>query len=119
VKQDRPLSQPERDLLAHLLGLSPATQAYLDQLDRVRVTGRCDCGCPSIGLAVVGAQRAPGSLSSPVVDAEAESPAGEAVGVLVFAADGQLTQLEVYSFSGEACTLPTVDGIGWVAPPVA
>jgi hypothetical protein len=34
----------------------------------------------------------------------------------VFAADGQLTQLEVYSMGGNACSLPEPSGVAWVAP---
>ena len=117
MKQDRPLGARERALLADLLARDASTSPYLAQLDRLRVVARCDCGCPSVEFALPGTPRAADSLAAPVVDAEARTPEGEPVGILVFAADGQLTQLEVYSFSGEACSLPEPAGVGWIAPP--
>ena len=116
MKQDRPLSTAERALLADLLARDASTAAFVAQLDALRVYARCDCGCPSVEFRLPGRPRGSGSLSVPVVDAEARTPEGEAVGVLVFAADGQLTQLEVYSMSGAACSLPEPSGVDWVAP---
>jgi hypothetical protein len=119
MKQDRPLTTPERDLLVHLLSLDPSTAPYCAQLDGVRVVSQCDCGCASIDLAVRGATRGPNSVAVPLVDAEARTPDGDGLGVLVFAADGYLTQLEVYAMGGDAASLPTPDALTWVAPPAA
>jgi hypothetical protein len=58
------------------------------------VVGRCHCGCPSIDLAATG----PPSDGRPVplVLADAESPEGIQVGVILWARDGRLSGLEVH-----------------------
>ena len=119
IRQHRPLAAAERDLLAHILGRSGDAAGLLAQLDTARVVGRCECGCPTVDLAV-GEPFAPDAPPSQLVaDAAGRSPEGVDVEVLVFARDGRLSCLEVYAPAGEAAfSLPTPEGITWIAPPV-
>jgi len=80
----------------------PGRDELLDQVPAVRVVGRCDCGCATVDLAI---DRSPAEEAVPkpipteaaVLD-ETEEEIG---GVLLFAKDGCLNQLEVYSFEEE------------------
>ena len=94
----RPLSDDERRLIRALLPTTggDVEEELLHGLDRVEVVGQCGCGCPSIDLAVKGAPHQPGAGSRMVARAEARTPAGVPVGVILWAANGSLTGLEVH-----------------------
>jgi hypothetical protein len=114
ISDVRPLSADERALLEWLLrhGI-PAAEQYLDQLDRVTVVSRCSCGCPTIDLAVDG-NTAPMSAGSDILaDFEARPPEGGLIGILLHVRIGLLSELEVYSISGEQqpTSLPRIQDI--------
>ncbi len=110
----RPLREDERALLEWLLRHgSPSAERYLDQLDKVTVVSRCSCGCPTIDLAVDG-KTAPMSAGSDILaDFEARSPEGGLIGILLHVRNGLLSELEVYSISGEQqpASLPRTEDI--------
>ena len=94
IAEDRPLSEPERTLITWLLEHgSEESQTYVPQLDEVRVVSRCGCGCPSIDFLE------PGSTQSrTVADFVGVTPEGLDVGIMLRAAEGKLSYLEVYCY---------------------
>ena len=83
---------------------------YLGQLPRVQVVGGCCCGCPSIDLAV-GDKSREGSVA-PVIVADAESPEGVPVGVILWARGGALSGLEVHPWNGsDTIRIPAVESL--------
>ena len=94
----RPLTPGELALLDWLLehGL-PEAKTFAPQLEKLRATRWCDCGCPSIALHVdEGSPLGTGS-SSVIADVDGRTPEGKKIGVLLFQRDGKLSILEVYS----------------------
>ena len=91
----RPLTIDERALIEALLGgLRSGVGRYIDQLEEIVVVGRCRCGCPSINFATAGS--APEGRPVPLVLADAESPEGIQVGVILWVRNGRLSGLEVH-----------------------
>ncbi len=105
----RALSEDELELIEALLGAAGARGGrYLGQVARVRVVGGCGCGCPSIDLELESGPRegAPNAL----VVADAESPEGVPVGVILWARGGALSGLEVHPWNGtDVIRLPRPD----------
>ena len=97
----RALTVDEHDLIEAMLGaLRSGVGRYINQLESAEVVGGCRCGCPSINLAV--GSDADGDLPTPVVLADAESPEGVLVGVILWARGGFLSGLEVHPWDGAA-----------------
>jgi len=96
----RPMADEERDLIEALLGAAGASAGrYLDQVERLEVVGVCGCGCPSIDLTSPAGGR--DGRSSPLVLADAESPEGTPVGVILWVCGGALSGLEVHPWDGQ------------------
>jgi hypothetical protein len=95
----RPLELGERELIEALLGgMRSGAPRFLGQLESVAVVGRCRCGCPSIDLQV--GPSASVDAPRPVLLADAESPEGVPVGVILWARGGALSGLEVHPWDG-------------------
>jgi hypothetical protein len=95
----RPIADEERDLIEALLGAAGAGAVrFLGQLEKLHVVGPCGCGCPSIDLSTADGDRR--SRPSPLILADAESPDGTPVGVILWVADGMLSGLEVHGWDG-------------------
>jgi hypothetical protein len=95
----RPLSEGEHDLIEALLGaLRSGVGRYIGQLESVEVVGGCGCGCPSIDLKLdaKGSDGPP----KPLILADAESPEGVPVGVILWSRGGRLSGLEVHPWDG-------------------
>lgn len=108
---NRTLNDEERNLLVHVLRHGGGSaQSFLGQLEFVRVTGRCDCGCPTINLLVDRAAKTGNAESRIIVDLVGNLPDGRDIGLLVFADDGYLSCLEIYIFDhkGEPFPLPVI-----------
>jgi hypothetical protein len=94
----RPLTTEELALLNWLLehGL-PGAKTFAPQVEKIRATPWCDCGCPSISLHVE--NEAPsGTCSFRVIsDVLAKTPEGKKMGILLFQDQGKLSILEMYS----------------------
>lgn len=95
----RPLTADEHDLIEAMLGgVRSGVSRYFGQLESAEVVGGCGCGCPSINLLV--ASDAVKAAPSPVLLADAESPGGVPVGVILWARGGCLSGLEVHPWDG-------------------
>jgi hypothetical protein len=95
----RPLTHDEHDLIEALLGaVRSGVSRYIAQLESLEVVGGCRCGCPSIDLEVASA--GPGGMPTPVILADAESPEGVPVGVILWERGGRLSALEVHPWDG-------------------
>jgi len=95
----RPPSEAELELIEALLGAAGARGGrYLSQVARVRVVGGCGCGCPSIDLELEGGPR--DGAPSALVVADAESPGGVPLGVILWVRGGALSGLEVHPWNG-------------------
>jgi hypothetical protein len=93
----RPLTPEELELLNWLIehGLSEA-KTFAPQVEKIRATPWCDCGCPSISLHVDN-DAPPGRCSNNVIsDFVGMTPEGKKVGLLLFQKDGKLDLLEEY-----------------------
>jgi hypothetical protein len=93
----RPLSSDELAILTWVLehGL-PEARTFFPQVEGIRASKWCDCGCPSIHLHVrdeapIGI--CPFTLISDVLGKTIED---KRVGILLFQKDGRLSSLEVY-----------------------
>ncbi|WP_405647881.1 hypothetical protein [Streptomyces sp. NBC_00019] len=87
-------------LRALLAGSDAVSGALLAQVPHTRVVGRCRCGCATVDLEVDRTVVAPApSHDNPAVDAGYTAP--HSAGVMVFAKDGYLSLLEIYSVSDE------------------
>jgi len=95
----RPLTANEHDLIEALLGaVRSGVSRYIGQLEVAEVVGGCGCGCPSINFTVESTES--GARPIPVILADAESPEGVAVGVILWARGGCLSGLEVHPWDG-------------------
>jgi hypothetical protein len=93
-------SDRERELLTYVLTRGSETaRSYLPQIDGIRVVRSCTCGCPSmtllpsgdVPLGIVGNDRI-------ICDLVGATEHGESVGLIVFADEGKLADLEIYPF---------------------
>jgi hypothetical protein len=95
--EPRQLTAEELALLSWLLehGL-PEAKTFAPQVEKIRATPWCDCGCPSISLHV--GEDAPLGISSysPIADFVGTTQGGKRVGLLLFQKDGKLDLLEEY-----------------------
>ncbi|MGA9981295.1 MAG: hypothetical protein WBQ08_21930 [Candidatus Sulfotelmatobacter sp.] len=112
VREERSLSPEETTLVEWLVehGRPDASQ-YGWQVPKLRVFSRCGCGCPTIDFAI-GETRKTGA-SHIIADGKGKSPEGAAVGVILHVREGEISELEAYSITGEATvfTLPKPDSI--------
>ena len=114
--QSRDLTDDERRVLrwlltggARLTGTDPArAAAFLPQLDRLRVVGRCRCGCPSIDLTLDCSHLVVDDVSATIADVDGPSSEGTEIGLILQAKHGSLSNLEAYARDGRVpFTLPT------------
>jgi hypothetical protein len=97
---DRALSDREREVLNAMLSVDfPGAEQLRLQADRVRVSGRCDCPCPTVYLSVDEAVAS--AVTHDRVPARAEVATGSGDSVLLFADSGRLSSLE-YAWIDEA-----------------
>ncbi len=99
----RPISAAEAELVHWLLARAARIEgadALCEQVERLLVAERCDCGCPSVDFLVEGLS----ATASIVAEAGGRSPEGIPVGVILWARAGRLSGLEVYDL-GDATTV--------------
>jgi len=120
IPDERPLSKEEIHLLEWLLA-NDSVSEYKSQIPKLRVATRCGCGCPSVDFAT-------GSVphdgpSRIIADAEGYSSEGSRVGAILLAREGEISELEIYSCTGEMkFTLPKPESLvrwpewpaGWI-----
>jgi len=109
----RPLTEHERDLVRWLIEHSYIENAtrLLPQLDRLSVVSKCNCGCPTIDLALDGK---PAVLKgqSCISDWDAEVD-GMPVYVQLWVSKDQISSLEVGSLPGtdQPFGLPAIESM--------
>jgi len=94
----RLLTSEEIELLNWLVehGL-PEAKSFAPQVEKIRATPWCDCGCPSISLYVEEGAPVGMSSNSVIADVVGKTPEGKKIGVLLFQKGGKLSILEVYA----------------------
>ncbi len=130
MRTPRPLSADERDALVTILGyadfvgraaLLEHVDAVLEHLDAVRIVGGCDCGCACATVDLATPDAPPSDAIAYPIPNEATvfDPDGQAIGgILVFARDGRLAQLEVYSYGDEPISpFPPVERLALTSAP--
>ena len=115
----RPLASEELELLQWMFEHgSEDLRTFRPQIEGIRASRWCTCGCPSINLEV--AESAPLGLDrgeTVIGDFGGKTARGELVGVLLFQHSGRLTLLEVYSMDGQVKEesgefgLPAIDSL--------
>jgi hypothetical protein len=100
IPEDRPLSDEERSLVRWMLehGESHAS-SFLSQLEQVRVSSRCRCGCASVNFSVAGKESSVTGMDV-LSDYVWEDAEGHKFGAFVFARGGLLAGLDLYSVDG-------------------
>ncbi|QMV18317.1 hypothetical protein GOB94_06165 [Granulicella sp. 5B5] len=114
LKEDRSLSLSEVQFLTHVLANgSEHAQSFLGQVSFVKVVSHCRCGCPTINFEVSREAERGHSDGRVVVDLLGRTPDGGQVGILVFADDGFLSELEIYELDElpHPFPLPTLESL--------
>jgi len=101
IHEDRALSDEERTLVQWMLenGESHAP-SFLPQLGQARVAARCACGCVSIDFAIAGQRASTSSAMDIIADFDWYDADGHRFGAFLFARDGLLAGLDIYSIDG-------------------
>ena len=109
----RPLLEEERATLLALLNYADfdGRDALLEQADSARANWLCGCGCATINLQVDPNAPSCGKTYRPIPnEAEVLDVDGENIGgVIVFADDGYLSNLEVYWYFEPISAFPPLD----------
>jgi hypothetical protein len=96
AKITRELKPDEKELIKNLLSHLPNPVTYIEQIDHLRVVGKCDCGCPTIDLALKKHQQKSSAIPEILVEADGRSPEGIPVGIILWTKAGCISELEVY-----------------------
>jgi hypothetical protein len=75
----------------------PEAKSFAPQIERIRATRGCGCGCPSIALDVEDGVPLGTSSDTVISDVVGMTTEGKSIGVILIQNDGKLTELEVYS----------------------
>jgi hypothetical protein len=106
----RPISEQEAAVIERALTIAAVRPEALDLATTVRslhVVDTCGCGCASVDFLVPPA----GVTPHIVADAAATAPDGEDLGLFVWAIDGALVGLEIYSYSDRPAPLPDLASV--------
>jgi hypothetical protein len=102
AKINRELKANEKELIKNLLSHLPDSKPYIEQLDHLRVVGQCDCGCPTIDLALKEHKNKSSEIPEILIEADGQSPEGIPVGIILWTKAGYLSELEVYPWENTA-----------------
>ena len=109
----RPLLPEDRATLLALLNYADfnGRDALVEQVDFARVDWYCGCGCATVNLIVDPAAPSARRTYRPIPnEASVVDPNGESIGgVIVFADDGYLSNLEVFWFEHPISPFPPLD----------
>src|ERR1017187_4400943 len=109
---DRPATQHEREIIRFLLEHGdPQYLPLASQIDSLRVVSKCTCGCPTVDFALEG--NPPLRKDSHLISDFGATVDDQPVGLLLFACNGSLSMLEVYSYAGsdKPFGLPKIESI--------
>ncbi|MEC4615050.1 hypothetical protein [Tsukamurella tyrosinosolvens] len=111
----RPLTDRERATLDGFLSSDFAgVEELRAQVSTLQARPSCSCGCGSIALLADRRVAASPRITWSPLEADVVDDAGNSIGgLLLFANDGYLDDLEVYSYLDEPLQLPPVDRIRW------
>jgi hypothetical protein len=91
IPQNRPLSPEELSLVSWLIAHgTPEAQNYAPQIEGLRVTSGCSCGCPTIDF------YSSKGASAIVADFYGVTAENVAVGVILHIRDGRISEMEIY-----------------------
>lgn len=110
LARPRPISIKEIAVLKTALSVAavvPSASALISSVTELTVLAHCSCGCDSVEFAPLPPE-APRHIAA---DAVAKAPDGDPIGLIVWAAGGHVSQLEVYNFSERLARLPVVSSI--------
>lgn len=109
----RPLLEEERDTLMALLNYADfdGRDALLVQAESARAEWLCGCGCATVNLQVDPGARSAGQTYRPIPnEADVLDGEGESIGgVIVFADEGYLSNLEVHWYFEPISPFPPLD----------
>ena len=110
---DRPLTAAEHSLVRWMLEHGSGDNSrFIAQLETARVAGLCGCGCASIDFSVNGVR--PHGLGITVLsDYQWLTQNGNRCGAFVFAEDGLLAGLDLWSMDGyeTPSSIPRIDDL--------
>jgi hypothetical protein len=96
----RELTADEKKLLLWLLeNGNKVAKNYKAQVANAMVVGGCDCGCPTIDLAIGGKRERTLGPSTVLAEASGKSPDGVLVLVILHAMEGELSMLEIINMT--------------------
>jgi hypothetical protein len=111
----RNLTSSEKELMMFLLSRDfPGRQALLEQLQWLKVSRECACGCPSIVFNVDKAHAKPANVNRriPIEASCISGNDGSEAHFLLHVVDGWLDEMEAYRDDGQTVTeLPTVSNL--------
>ena len=110
--EDRPLTTAEARLVQWLLERGTVkARCFIPQLAQARVVSRCGCGCASIDFSITGYRGVAQAGMEIPSDYHWRSKGGYLFGVFVFAREGVLAGLELWSIDGQstASALPDLE----------
>ncbi len=115
-RENRPISEREAAVVDWLLvngALGGSLEHLRETVGRLRVVGRCTCGCASVDFVPDGQAGA----ARPIAEARAHDSFGRENGVILWGAGGEISGLEVYEgHPGSANELPEVRALRpWVS----
>jgi hypothetical protein len=106
---DRQISDREIEVVTWLLkngSTGRPLQARLEGVARLRIVGRCQCGCASVDFEKDG----PSAQAHPIAEAVSVAPAGPKCGLILWGSDDVISGLEIYDFDeGTNTELPSVE----------
>jgi hypothetical protein len=103
IPEDRELTSEEQALVRWLLEHGEQhAPTFLSQLGSARVIARCSCGCASIDFSIAGRPPAREGGMNILSDYSWRDGTGHLFGAFVFACDGRLAGLDLWSIDGQA-----------------
>ncbi|WP_454084834.1 hypothetical protein [Georgenia sp. Marseille-Q6866] len=118
----RPLPDVARALLDAMLAYDvPAAAPLRAQVGSVLTRPGCTCGCGTLELVVTddAAPSAPLHGTFPVEGEVHDDDGAPVAGLLLFAEEGRLSSLEIFSYADDGLPLPSPDRVTWLErPPV-
>jgi hypothetical protein len=102
----RELTQEEKALLAFLVEGRPDLAAQLEDL---KVTARCVCGCPTIAFGKSPDENISPDGRSPVAEYRGRATNGTLVGVYLMESEGKIVELEGVGWIGEFKEWPPIE----------
>lgn len=110
VAPPRELTEAEAAVVSAALEQAPVGEVpatFQASVPRLRVVGRCECGCGSLFFA--GIEGATGQYR--VADGLGYTDDGEEIGVILWASEEAVVHMELYNYSERPARLPTARSV--------